>query len=111
MRMVRNTSPAVVSLLAVSTLLAACAPRPFATVPTAASALEVREAAFLGALAARDADAVAVHFTDDGVLHIANMPPVRGRPAIRQFYANVLVAAYSISSNQAEARTLPRSLE
>ncbi|CAN5728203.1 hypothetical protein BH23GEM11_BH23GEM11_04530 [soil metagenome] len=51
--------------------------------------LEARERAFLAALSARDAEAAAAHFTDEGMLHIANMPTIEGRPAIRQFYGNV----------------------
>jgi ketosteroid isomerase-like protein len=28
-------------------------------------------------------------FADDAVLHVANMPPVQGRDAIRRFYGNL----------------------
>jgi uncharacterized protein (TIGR02246 family) len=87
--MMRSVIIATCALLAASALMPACAPRPFAAVPAARDALEAREATFLAALAARDADAVAAHFADDGMLHIANMPPVRGRAAIRQFHVNV----------------------
>lgn len=58
----------------------------------AVAALEgLREAraSFLGAMAAKDAPAVAAHFADDAVLHVADMPAIRGRVAIGGFYENM----------------------
>ena len=51
--------------------------------------LEARQQAFLAALGARDAEAVAEYFAADGVLQIANMPPVEGRDRIRELYRNL----------------------
>jgi uncharacterized protein (TIGR02246 family) len=51
--------------------------------------LEPRQAGFLEALGDRDADRLATFFSEDGVLHVANMPPVHGRHAIHRFYQNV----------------------
>lgn len=51
--------------------------------------LSQRQSEFLTALAAKDADIVAAFFSDDALLHIANMPPIEGRGAIRQFYGNL----------------------
>jgi uncharacterized protein (TIGR02246 family) len=51
--------------------------------------LEERERAFLAALSARDLEQVAAHFSQDAVVHVAGFAPLRGRSAIRQFYANV----------------------
>lgn len=70
-------------------LTAACTPRPFAGGPEPRAELQAREASFLAALAAKDVDQTVDHFAEDAVLHVANMAPVRGRPAIRQFYGNV----------------------
>ena len=51
--------------------------------------LEARQQAFLAALRDRDAEAVAEYFATDGVLQIANMPPVEGRDRIRELYGNL----------------------
>jgi uncharacterized protein (TIGR02246 family) len=54
-----------------------------------ASGFTDRQAGFLSAMAARDANRLAAFFTDDAVLHVANMPAVSGAEAIRSFYGNV----------------------
>lgn len=51
--------------------------------------LEQRQTSFLAALSGKDPDATAGHFSENGVLHVANMPALHGREAIRQFYGNV----------------------
>jgi uncharacterized protein (TIGR02246 family) len=48
-----------------------------------------RHDAFAAALAARDADAVAAHFAEDAVMHLAGRPPIHGRSAIRSLYAGM----------------------
>jgi ketosteroid isomerase-like protein len=82
----RRTS-AVVAVCAV--LAGACAHRPAASPEAERAALEQRQAGFLAAVAARDADRAAAFFAADAVLHIAGMPPVQGRTAIGAFYGNV----------------------
>lgn len=74
------------AIAALALLLAACAhPRP--QFPEAARGpLELRQQAFVAALAARDADALGTLFAEDAVLHVAGMPAIEGRPAIRDFY-------------------------
>lgn len=78
-------------LLAVFAVLAAvsCTGRSAASLEDARERLDQRENEFLAALAARDADGTAELFAENGVLHVANMPPVEGRDAIRGFYGNV----------------------
>jgi uncharacterized protein (TIGR02246 family) len=80
--------PAAIALL-VLVLAGACAHRPPVTAAGERAALEARQADFLAALAARDAERTAAHFADDGTLHVAGMPPVHGRAAIHRFYGNV----------------------
>jgi uncharacterized protein (TIGR02246 family) len=70
-------------------LAGACAHHPPLPAAGERTALEARQAAFLAALAARDPERTAAHFADDAVLHVAGMPPIRGRTAIHQFYGNV----------------------
>jgi ketosteroid isomerase-like protein len=76
-------------LATAAALAAACTPRPFPGAPAARADLQEREATFLAALAAKNPEQAAAHFADDAVLHVANMPPVQGRNAIREFYANI----------------------
>jgi ketosteroid isomerase-like protein len=80
-------APAIALLALV--LAGACAHRPPVSAAAERAALETRQAAFLTALAARDAERTAAHFADDAVLHVAGMPPIRGRAAIHRFYGNV----------------------
>lgn len=75
----------VLTALAIAAI-AACGPRP---VDSESERLAAREASFLEALSARDADAVASHFAEDAWLHVANMPARQGADAIHQFYGNV----------------------
>jgi uncharacterized protein (TIGR02246 family) len=70
-------------------LLLSCAPASPEPADAPLETLEAREASFLDALSARDADEVAAHFAPDGVLHVANMPEVRGREAVRELYGNI----------------------
>lgn len=51
--------------------------------------LEQRQTAFFAAVTARDADKLALFFAEAAVVHVANMPPIEGRAAIRQFYGNM----------------------
>jgi ketosteroid isomerase-like protein len=52
--------------------------------------LDQREREFFATLAAAsDADAMAGFFADDAVIHVANMPAIEGRSAIREFYGNL----------------------
>ena len=53
------------------------------------SALEQRQAEFAAAMSSREASRVAAFFTEGGVLHIANQPPIENRAAIERFYAQV----------------------
>jgi ketosteroid isomerase-like protein len=77
------------------TALTGCAPRAVpAEAPTggAPDALHSRQASFLAALAERDVHRTMDHIADDAVLHIANMPAVRGRAAIAGFYGGIFRA-------------------
>lgn len=69
--------------------LTACAHRPAIDPATEHNRLEQRQATFLSAFAARDLDQATEHFATDAVLHVASMPAIRGRSAIREFYGNV----------------------
>lgn len=62
--------------------------------------LKRRHAEFFAALASRDLDRMIDVFANEAVLHVADMPAVRGREAIRQFYARLfgfLVASEATS--------------
>jgi ketosteroid isomerase-like protein len=83
------TSRLIVVIGLAALLATACAPLPPAVGPAPRGDLPAREAGFLAALAARDAERTAAHFADDAVLHVAGMPAIRGRDAIRAFYGNV----------------------
>jgi ketosteroid isomerase-like protein len=69
----------------------ACTPQRYAVGGETGSAdgLHLRQSSFLAAMAARDADQMAAHFSEDAVVHIANQPALRGRSVIRQFYGTV----------------------
>jgi ketosteroid isomerase-like protein len=75
-------------IAAVVVLTSACVHR---APPDAADGGSVaqRQSAFFMALSAKDVDATVAFFTDDAVLHVAGMPPIEGRTAIRQFYGNL----------------------
>jgi ketosteroid isomerase-like protein len=83
-----RTDAAVVALVAV-VLSMACAAPPAGTDPVERDRLDQRQREFFAAMAAKDADTVAELFSEAAVLHIANMPPIEGRPAIRRFYGNM----------------------
>lgn len=51
--------------------------------------LQERQAAFLESLVAKDLERVVALFAEDAVVHVADMPPIRGRDAIRRLYGNV----------------------
>lgn len=81
-------------LLPACQTLPAAAPTPAAattSTATAASdpALAAQQQRFIAAASARDADALSALFAEDGVLHVAGRPPVRGQAAVRQFYGAV----------------------
>jgi ketosteroid isomerase-like protein len=76
------------ALIAPFILATACAhqrPDPAGT----RAALDARQAELFAAMADRDADRLAELFAHDAVLHVANMPPVEGQRAIREFYGNL----------------------
>jgi ketosteroid isomerase-like protein len=74
------------AIAALALLLAACAHHRPAVPEAARGPLELRQHAFVAALAARDADALGALFAEDAVLHVAGMPAIEGRPAIRDLY-------------------------
>lgn len=43
---------------------------------------------FLTAISSKQIEQTIEHFTDDAIAHIANMPPIQGRDAIRQLFDN-----------------------
>jgi ketosteroid isomerase-like protein len=69
-------------------LSSACAHRASPDAAAGASVAQ-RQGAFFMALSAKDVDATVAFFDDDAVLHVAGMPPIEGRTAIRQFYGNL----------------------
>jgi ketosteroid isomerase-like protein len=75
--------------LVTALLAAACAHGPPVSLDVERHELTQRQNEFFGAMAARDADRMARLFADDALLHVANMPPVEGRDAVRRFYANM----------------------
>ena len=80
----------LIALAGAAILAAGCAPGDSADgVALHDSELRARDASFQEALAAKDAEQAAAHFADGAVLHIANMAPVHGGEAIRDFYGNV----------------------
>jgi ketosteroid isomerase-like protein len=82
----RYSAGAVIACVALAAAACAHAPRS-AVAPDVA--LERRQSEFLAALAARDAERTAAFFADSAVMHVAGMPPIEGRSAIRQLYANL----------------------
>jgi ketosteroid isomerase-like protein len=87
---VRHVDGAGRLLLAAAVLLGACtAHRPASPDAGGRDELERRHAGFLWATDARNADGIAGYFAEDAVLHVAGMPPVRGRADIVRFHANV----------------------
>jgi ketosteroid isomerase-like protein len=88
-------------IAALAVALATSGPDPHATWSgPERDALERRQAGFLAALSARDLERTSAHFADDAVMHVANMPPITGREAIRQFYGKAfrfLAASTSVA--------------
>jgi ketosteroid isomerase-like protein len=62
-----------------------------------------RQSEFFEAMEAKDADGIAALFSEDAVVHVANMPPVEGREAIRQFYGNLF--GFLVASNAVPEET------
>lgn len=48
-----------------------------------------RQTGFVAALEAKDPDKTSAYFSHDATIQVADMPPVVGREAIRQFYSKV----------------------
>jgi branched-chain amino acid transport system substrate-binding protein len=82
----RGPAAAAALLLA---LTAGCAHADAAAADAGRARLEARQAEFFAALAARDVDRTAALFAESAVLHVAGMPAVEGRAAIRAFYGNL----------------------
>ena len=76
--------PAFVFLLAVG-----CGHDEPATLDAEWPLLLERQSEFLEVMEAKDADGIAALFSEDAVVQVANMPPVEGLDAIRQFYGNL----------------------
>jgi ketosteroid isomerase-like protein len=77
-----------VIVIATAVLLAGCAlQRPQSG--DGQALLDQRQQAFRAALEARDAERMAALFSENAVLHVANMPPIEGRRAIHRFYQRV----------------------
>jgi uncharacterized protein (TIGR02246 family) len=72
--------------------------------------LDQRQDEFFAAVAARDSNRTAALFAEDAVLHVANMPAVEGREAIRQFYENMF-GFLSASSAVPEATRMSASAD
>jgi ketosteroid isomerase-like protein len=83
-------------------LATACAHHRPALSETGRGSLELRQQAFVAALVTRDADALGAFFADDAVLHVAGMPAIEGRPAIRDFYRKMFgfLAGSAVSVDQ-----------
>jgi ketosteroid isomerase-like protein len=78
----------LIAMLAVA-LVTACAHRPGTGSAPDDEGLRQRQSDFLAALSARDLERTAALFAEDAVIHVADMPPLQGRDAIRRFYGNV----------------------
>lgn len=70
-------------------LITACAHTGVAKADRQRPLLEQRQHDLFAAVEARNADTLAGYFADDAVVHIANMPPIAGREAIRRLYDNM----------------------
>jgi ketosteroid isomerase-like protein len=72
-----------------SVFVGACAAKPNPAVDTAAEeqAVRARSAEVLAAENAHDYDKATTYYTEDAVVQPADMPPVRGRTAVRALYA------------------------
>jgi ketosteroid isomerase-like protein len=57
--------------------------------PQAGAGFDAAQAAFVAAMEARDAEALADLFVEDGIVQIAGMPEFRGRDAIGGLYRNL----------------------
>jgi ketosteroid isomerase-like protein len=78
----------IVVVAATVALTAACAHRAPPDNGDSGSVAQ-RQSGFFMALSSKDVDATVAFFADDAVLHVAGMPPIEGRTAIRQFYGNL----------------------
>jgi ketosteroid isomerase-like protein len=70
-------------------LTAACTPQREVPTNVERARLDQRQDEFFAAVAARDEDRTAAMFADRAMLHVANMPAIEGRDAIRRFYGNL----------------------
>ncbi len=66
--------------------------------------LTVRRTAFATALAEKSAERAAELFADEAVVQTANLPPVRGRQAIEQFYRKMFAFAVSLEATAETVR-------
>lgn len=87
--------------------LAGCAHSGAGGAQASGGALEARQASFLAAMGERGTERLVTHFAEDAVLHVANMPEIRGRAAIRQFYANVFRFLASTTATVDSVRLAP----
>jgi uncharacterized protein (TIGR02246 family) len=88
LHMMMNSLPALIVTTGML-LLTACTSTPSISPVQAQAELQQRQAGFLAALGSKDAAKVAAYFTEDAVMHVANMPVVKGRRAIETFYGNI----------------------
>jgi uncharacterized protein (TIGR02246 family) len=86
--MMNSTLPALI-VTACMVLLAACTSTQSISPVQAQAELQQRQAGFFAALGSKDAAKVAAYFTEDAVMHVANMPVIKGRRAIETFYGNI----------------------
>jgi uncharacterized protein (TIGR02246 family) len=82
-------NPTAVLVAFAVTLTTICVPPPASAQDDSREALDRKQAQLFAALEARDAERTAALFADTATLHVANMPPIHGRDAIRKFYGNM----------------------
>lgn len=63
-----------------------------------------RRAAFVAALAGKSPERLAELFAEQAVVQTANLPPVRGRQAIEQFYRKMFAFAVSLEATAETVR-------
>lgn len=84
-----STALCATSIMIFLALACGCAHRAPSSSGADEASLRQRQSDFLEALTAKDPDQVAAHCAEDAVIHIANLPPIHGREAIRQLYRNI----------------------
>lgn len=90
--------------------LLACAHHAATPAVESSQRLEGRRDAFLAALSARELEATMAIFSEDAVVHVAGFAPLKGRDAIRPFYANVF-RFLSVQRQQQSAGARPIGAE